>query len=297
MTEYTITRRKMISLMEAYLEALIEKSPETLPLDENCKATFNGVQTPVGANELWQNTLVIRQRQTFIDPVSGEMVFFGVMSNEPREMNETFPIKIHVYARQYLTTIRLKAAGDKITEIEELTIDERLRYFYAEPSDVRLPDLEFEIPIPEEERSTREELIKLVETYWDCAEKRQTQEALRVHPDAQRFENGYCTTNHSNSFRGDFKHNKNFRWDVPDESRLYPVVDPVRGLVVSSCFMVNGAGAALDGLEGARIVEAFKIKDGAICRLLAFFPVLACKTGWERQDKSERENMAYNEAE
>lgn len=282
MTEYTVRRRKMIAVMEAYLEALIEKKPEDLPLDANCRATYNGVETAAGHNELWENTLIIKQRQTFIDPMSGEMVFFGVMSNEPREMNETFPIKVHVYSKQYLTTIRLKLVEDKITEIEELTIDERLRYFYADSDKVKLPDLEFDIPVPEEERSTREELIEMVETYWDCAEKRQPAEALKVHPDAQRYENGYCTTNHSHSFRGDFKHNKSFRWDVPDESRIYPVVDPVRGIVVSSCFMVNGANASADGLEGARIVEAFKIKDGAICRLIAFFPVLGCSAGWNK---------------
>lgn len=282
MTGYAVKRREMVAVMEAYLEALIEKNTQALPLDEECLVTYNGAETAVGDNELWQNTLIIKQRQTFIDPDSGEMVFFGVMSNEPREMNQTFPIKVHVYARQYLATIRLKLAGDKITEIEELTIDERLRYFYADSDQVKLPDLEFELTIPEEERATREEMIELVETYWDCAEGRQPAEALRVHPDAQRYENGYCTTNHSYSFRGDFKHNKGFRWDVPDKYRTYPVVDPVRGLVVSGCFMLNGAGAYTDGLRGARIMEAFKIKDGAICHLIAFFPVLGNETGWEK---------------
>lgn len=281
MTEQAMIRRKMTAIMEEYLEALIEKRPDLLPLDKNCRATYNGKETAAGDNELWHNTLIIKQRQTFIDPVTKEMVFFGVMSNETREMNEFFPINVRVYHKQYLATIRVKIAEDKITEIEELALEGRLRHFYAEPDSVVLPDLQFEIPIPEEERSAREELLELVETYWDCAEKSQPAEALKIHPDAQRLENGYYTTNHSNSFRGDFKHNKNFRWDIPRESRIYPVVDPVRGVVVSCCFMVDGAGAHRDGLMGARIVEAFKIKDGAICRLMAFFPVLDCTDGWE----------------
>ena len=50
--------------------------------------------------------------------------------------------------------------------------------------------------------------------------------------------------------------------------------------------MINGAGATRDGLMGARIVEAFKIKDGAICRLLAFFPVTDCLSGWEKADST-----------
>ena len=282
MTENAIKRREMIKIMEAYLESMIEKKPGVLPVASECRATYNGKDVKIGDNDLWNNTLVIKQRQTFLDPITGEMVFFGMMSNEPREMNEFFPIKTHVYKKEYLATIRLKVENHQITEIEELTIDDRLRYFYADVDEVVLPDLEFEMTIPEEERSTREEMIQLVSDYWDAAAKWKPAEALSIHPDAQRFENGYCTTNHSNSFRGDFKHNKNFRWDTPEEYRSYPVVDPVRGLIVSCCFMPNGAGSDRDGLKGARIVEAFKIKDGAICRLIAFFPILDCDPGWRR---------------
>jgi len=281
MTESAKTRRDMVKLMEAYLEALIEKNTNSLPIAANCRATFNGVDVAVGDNELWHNTLVIRQRQTFIDPLSKEMVFFGIMTNEPLEVVYNFPTDIHVYAKIYVATIRLKIVNGAITEIEELVDDKRLRNFYGFSKDIRLPDLEFEIPVPEEERSTREEMVELIETYWDCAAKTQPPEAMSIHPDAQRYENGYQTTNHSNSFRGDFKHNKSFRWDTPREKRLFPVVDPVRGLVVSYCMMEGGTNV-VDGATGARVVEAFKIKDGAICHLMAFFPILEGPAGWER---------------
>lgn len=283
MTENAKIRREMVAIMEAYLEAMIEKEPCGLPLAKNCRATYNGADTAVGKNELWENTLIIKQRQTFIDPISGQMMFFGVMSNETREMNEYFPIKVHVYKKEFLATIRIKVVNHEITEIEELTIDDRLRYFYTDIKDVVLPDLEFEMVVPEEERSTKEELVQLVSDYWDCVAKWKPAEALHIHSDAQRFENGYRTTNHSNSFRGDFKHNKGFQWDTPEASRAYPVVDPVRGLVVSCCYMLGGDGSK-DGLMGARIVEAFKIKDGAICHLLAFFRVMDRLSGWEKSD-------------
>ena len=136
MTQEAMNRRKMVAIMENYTEALIEKNPQALPLAAGCRATYNGKECQIGENPLWKNTLIIKQRQTFIDPVSGEMVFFGVMSNEPREMNETFPVNIHVYSKQYLATIRLKIVDGKITEIEELTIDKRLRYFYADSEEV-----------------------------------------------------------------------------------------------------------------------------------------------------------------
>ena len=44
------------------------------------------------------------------------------------------------------------------------------------------------------------------------------------------------------------------------KTRIYPGVDPVRGIVASGCFMVNGANASTDGLEGARILEVFSIR-------------------------------------
>lgn len=277
-------RKMMLEVMEAYLEALIEKNEAAVDVTENCRVTYNGKECKLGANELWKNTLVITERQTFVDPDTKEMIFFGIMTNETRDRNQDFPVAVSVYVKQYLTTIRLKVTEDgKISEVEELTTQGRYRNFYSDIDSIKLPALEFEMVVPEDERSTKEELITLVSDYWDAAAKWKPESVLKIHPDAQRFENGYRTTNHSYSFRGDYKHNESFVWETPYASRAYSVVDPVRGVVVSSCFMENGAGANRDGLRGARIIEAFKIKDGLICSLLAFFPVLEGLSGWEKE--------------
>lgn len=284
MDERMKNRRDLIELTELYLEALIEKRPGTVPVKEDCRITYNGSICSLGDNELWKNTLVITQRQTMIDPDTKEIVFFGVMTNEPLEKVYCFPTSIHVHSVYYAATIRLKVDNGKICEVEELASARRMRNFYCQLEEIRLPDLEFEIPIPEEERSTKEELRQLVEDYWDCIAQTKDSSALRVHPDAQRFENGYKTTNHTYSFRGDFKHNKGFHWETPASSRNYPVIDPVRGLVVSSC-MLEGNSNTDDGDRGVRVVEAFKIKDGAICHLIAHFPVLPKSCGWDTADE------------
>ena len=75
----------MITIMEKYTEAVIQKKPELLPLAENVRATFNGVECAVGDNPMWKNTLVMPERQTFIDTVTGEMVLFGTTNNETVE--------------------------------------------------------------------------------------------------------------------------------------------------------------------------------------------------------------------
>ena len=268
-----MTRKELLILMENYLEALIEKCPQKITCSSKCRIMYNGKKSEIGDNPLWKNTLVIRQRQTFVDEVEGNIVFFGVMTNEPFEKVYPFPVDINVHNVTYTATIRIHVENGEIVEIEELVSDKRMRNFYYEAKDISLPDLEFEILVPEDERSTREELKELVETYWNCIERKDSAEKLKIHPDAQRYENGYCTTNHTYSFRGDFKYNEGFCWDTPENSRCYPIIDTKRGLVVSYC-MLEGNSNTADGDQGVRVVEAFKIKDGLLCHLMAFFPIL-----------------------
>ena len=275
------TRKELLLIMNAYLEAVIEKNPSSLSVSSNCKCTYNGHKINLGESRIWKNTLVISERQTFVDPIQGGIVFFGIFHNETRDKNMNFKIPNDLYYEPYYVTIRLKVIDGKIAESEELSTANRLIWFYADQGDIHLPDLEFEMIVPEEERSTREELVNLVNTYWDCTAKKLPWNALPAHPDAQRIENGYRTTNHSYSFLGDFKHNKGFYWEVPYSMRSNPVIDPARGVIVNYCFLEYGVEATPDA-RGARIVEAFKVKDGLLCHLMAFFPVLdegGC--GWE----------------
>ena len=83
-------RKKLAQMLEQYLEALVEKNPGSLPVHPSCRVTFNGEESVLGENELWYNTLVISKRQSFFDAESGEMVFFGVTSNETIERSEPF---------------------------------------------------------------------------------------------------------------------------------------------------------------------------------------------------------------
>lgn len=281
MTNREKKRRVLLNITEIYLEALIDKKPENVPVSSKLKCKYNGEDVALGDSELWRNTLLIKERQTFIDPDSNQVVFFGIFTNVLQEQSQTqeFPIDVNLYALYYTATIRLKIVDGLITQIEELASSSRLRNFPAEKRYIKLPEWQFKIPIPEEERSTKEELISIVDTYWDCAAKWQPAESFAAHPDAQRFEEGFRTTNHTYSFRGDFKHNPGFRWDTPKSARRYPVVDPSRGLIVSYCFM-EGENNEIDDKKGALIVEAFRIEDGALCYLMAFFPFLSDKYDW-----------------
>ena len=82
MNEYLKKRKELAMIMERYLECLIEKNTDRLPLAGEYRATYNGIEGKVGDNELWHNVLVIQKRQTFLDSETGGIVFVGVASRE-----------------------------------------------------------------------------------------------------------------------------------------------------------------------------------------------------------------------
>lgn len=282
MNERETKRRALLLAVDSYLEALIDKTPEKFPASPKLKMTHNGEACKPGESPLWHNTLLIKERQTFADPDSGEAVFFGVFTNVLSDFSVTHPIDMNLYAYWCTVSIRFKLEGGLFTEIEELANDRQLRGFPALKKDIVLPDPHFSWWVPPESRMTKEELIAIIDNYWDCASGLKPIEELPVHPDAQRFEEGFRTTNHLHSFRGDFKHNNSFRWDVFQKNRRYPVVDPEHGLIVSYCMMENhiSGPATREFKRGALVVEAFRIECGLIYRLLAMFPFLDDKIGW-----------------
>jgi hypothetical protein len=283
MTERELKRRDILLAVDTYLESIIDKTPEKVPASPKLKMTHNGESSRIGESPLWRNTLRVKERQTFADPDSGQAVFYGIFTNVQSDFGVPRQIDMNLYAFWGTVTIRIKFEQGLITEIEELCNDKDLRLFPVPKKDIVLPDPNFAWYVPPEARSTKEEMIALIDNYWDCASGIKSIDQLPVHPDAQRYEEGYRTTNQLHSFRGDFKHNKTFRWDVLQENRRYPVVDPEYGLIVSYCMMENNiaGSAARDYVRGALVVEVFRIDYGLINRLLAMFPFLTGKTGWE----------------
>jgi hypothetical protein len=283
MNERELKRRDILLAVDNYLEAMIDKTPKKIPASPKLKMTHNGESSRIGESPLWHNTLLVKERQTFADPDTGQAVFYGIFTNVVSDFSITHPIDMNLYAFWCSVTIRIKLEQGIITEIEELCNDRQLRGFPVMKKDIILPDPNFSWYVPPDARSTKEEMITLIDNYWDCASGLKPIDQLPVHPDAQRFEEGYRTTNHLHSFRGDFKHNKTFLWDVLQENRRYPVVDPEHGVIVSYCMMENQitGPATRDNRRGALVVEAFRIDYGLINRLLAMFPFLAGKTGWE----------------
>ena len=287
MTATSLKRKHHLEIMDCYLEALIRKNLQMAPLTDNCKITFNGEQHPLGQNFLWANAKHIPQRQVFVDIVSDNVVLFGISTNEwqnfqgfgfpalpgDQAVEMTFPHPFYA-----ATVIRLHITGDKIDEVEEIFEQNRYAGLRVPLSDIRLPELIFDIPFPEDERMTREELQEVADIYWDCISKERPASDLRLHPEAKRVENGMCCTNNNGTFRSEFLQ-ESFTWDTPRDQRFYPIIDEVRGVVFSMQRFV-GLEKSSPLNKNPYILDVFKIENGLIRFIMAFFKKDMMEIGW-----------------
>ncbi len=280
-------RQRYLQIMDAYLEALVRKNVGMVPIGDSCKITFNGETRPLGQNFLWANTLYIPQRQAFVDTTSGNVMLLGIATNEWQNFQGGEPPALegdgavertYLYPFYALAVIRLHLQGDKIDEIEEIFEDKRYMSLRTSYSDIRLPELIFDIPIPEEERLTREELYEVAEVYWDCISKEKPSAALRLHPECRRIENGMCCTHNHGTFRGEFNQ-PSFTWKTPKNRRFYPIIDPARGVVLSMQGFVETQGTD-PGNRNPYIIDVFKIENGLIRHIMAFMKKDMKQLGW-----------------
>ncbi len=287
MSEYKEKRRALLALMTDYLEAVLAKDPSGLPIAPDANVRYNGEPCVPGDNAMWRKTLRFAGRQTFVDTETGNAFSFVVCTNEVVPLPEQYwPDEDHLYVYWASASIRLKVEDGLITEIEEVVLDQRMNGFPNDFSTIQLPDLQLEMPVPEEERYTREELIAVVEAYWDSIERSVDPfTALPTHPASYRLENGSRTVEAltmSGSMLSEF-HSEGFRWETPKSERRYPIVDPSRGLVVSYSLFKEAETGPTVSQHGSLIVEAFRVEDGLMRYLYAHFRPDMQKTGFERR--------------
>ena len=261
------TRRRMLEITTDYLDAMVRHSPQGLPLSEDVRCTYNSEVSAPGDNELWRRVRRIPQRQSFVDEQTGNVVFFGIVTNEVLSMPGVSADAVMAW---WFYILRLKIEDGRITEIEEIAAPSRQRGFLVDIQEVPLPEMLFEVPIDPEDRMTREELVDVANCYWDGIENKIPYERLPVHPDARRCELGLFTTDNPQT-PDSLKTNialPGFTWDI--RQRRFPVVDPKRGLVISAVSFRQKSPQLPTGM-GSAVMEIFRIEDGLMKFLYAFF--------------------------
>jgi hypothetical protein len=211
-----ISSEDLIAVMDRYLDLLEKNDPAGLPVADNIKITENGYAIPLG-NGLFQTAEEITYKQYMADPSTGQVMVFGV-------------VKESVLLANFM--VRLKIVKDKIAEIETI-VARKDEASFASPEDMKEPRPVYAGVLSESERSPRDVLIKIANSYFDGIEKN-TGEIVPFHKDCNRFENGTQTTNNPSTIATGCKEqfdNKVYSYITAVRDRRFLMADEEKGLV------------------------------------------------------------------
>lgn len=272
-------RECLIGFLRDHMKALAARDPSQLKLAGDVRFTENNVFIPVGEG-LWDTvTAVDETGLETADPSTGNAAWFGSV----RENGEPA-----IYA------VRIHVEDGAIDEIESVV--HRKTSLPAPFGDVTkmVHDPEFNAVLPEEERRPRERMLAIADGYFDTVELNDGQVMTHFTEDCARLENGISTTAPTPGSEGGnaasiasgcreqfelglYRINKRVRRD-------FFIVDEKRGVAVGRGFfdhanefdrylLTNGREmkTALKWPNSITLLEAFRIKDGAIQRIEAVF--------------------------
>ena len=211
-----ISSKGLTAVMDRYLDQLVKNDPTGLPVAKNVKITENGYTVQLG-NGLFQTAEKITYKQYMADPSVGQVMVFGV-------------VKESVLLANFM--VRLKVVKNKITEIETI-VARKDEASFASPEDLKEPKQVYARVVPELERSSRDKLIKIADSYFEGIEKN-TGETVPFHKDCNRFENGTRTTNNPGTIETGCKEqfdNKVYAYITKVRDRRFLMADEEKGLV------------------------------------------------------------------
>jgi hypothetical protein len=250
-------RHCLLSILTTYTEALVDNDASRLAIAPQLRVTSNGAVTTLGHGQVWGAVKRIPYRHAFVDPVSGAAVFYGTLTNTPSRDAEQW----------WFYVVRLKVVRQQVTEIEEISYDGTLGGTPA--SSLELPHSIYDTYLPAAERSTRAQLFAIADKYFDAVTGTLNYHDVPWHPECQRIELGTFTVNSRlgpGSCGGEFKDPK-MRWTV--RNRRFYIADEERGVVLAiGNFMTP---PELPNNNGSVVFEVFKIQDGLIRHIEAFF--------------------------
>lgn len=269
------TREELYAALDAFVDALNARDPARVSWADGLFLTENNVRLEPG-DGLW-NTITAQGPYDlrFADTQSGQVALFTCVE----ETNAVSPV-----------AIRLGVKDGKIAEVETVVARNADEGFpFLGQKFERKPAME--TIVPQQERSSREELLRIADGYFETIERNDGTINTRFHPDCNRVENGVQTTNNAEfplpiarlgceeQFRMGW-----YRYDDRLRGRRFPLVDEERGIVLAYGFIdhcgIVGEYTLTDGTPASSPVrrphtyylgEAFKIRGGAIEQVEAVF--------------------------
>jgi hypothetical protein len=287
---------------DKYLEALVVHDPSRIPLADTVRFTENGQELEIG-DALWATASGSSDYRIYVtDTATSQVGYSGIIkeNDEPA-----------------LISFRLKIADGRITEIEQIVA--RTDTQFNNVRNLKDPDPIYAGILEPSERSPREDMIKIADSYFAALERNDGTRPVPFADTCNRMENGFQTTNSppaevttenstgtpaetpaENAFSitalgciDQFK--SGFFRFVTRIRRRHLVVDEERGMVFSvACLdhagnikevtMTNGQTLPVTLLRPTTFLGGgfFKIKNGQIHRIYTVLitPPYGMKPGW-----------------
>jgi hypothetical protein len=268
-------RQQLYTLLDDYLAALSDRAPSRLDWAANVRSSENNVMIEPG-DGIWATIERLGDyKLRFADPVTGQVGYFGTVI-EPLE--------------ESAFCMRLKATPTGAIAEVEMVIVRNSEYgmVLQGPRFWSKPILEADAEAP----SSREEMQRLANGYFDTLQLNDGTIRTRFHPDCNRVENGVQSTNNP-----EFKQIPSaalgceeqfrlgiYRYDDELRARRFPLIDEERGLVLAFGFIDHsGRLGRYQWTDGSwrespirrphsfYMGELFKIDHGMICQIEANF--------------------------
>ena len=262
------SRDELYRVLDIYVEALASRDPSRAPIAPGAFNTENNVALAVG-DGLW-NTLTAKHGYDlrFADEASGQVALFTAVE-ETDALNPC--------------CVRLEVRDGQITGIETVVARNKDEGFPFGPQKF-VPKPIMEAVVPEAERSSRDELVRIANGYFETIERNDGKLHTHFWPHCNRVENGVQTTNNKDfplpvarlSCAEQFLLGW-YRYDDDLRARRFPLVDVERGIVLAYGFIDHpgklGEYVLTDGTKAVSpvrrphsyyLAEAFKIRGSKI---------------------------------
>jgi hypothetical protein len=276
--------------MQQVLDAQLAHDASALPLADNFRYTENGQDIALD-DGLWMTYTKHSDYELFVaDPQAGQLAYLSVI-----EEGETPVIAYY----------RMKVASRQISELELLVG----RGSQATLENLAEPKPLFLETLPVERRRSREEMVRITDSYFTGLDTEESGANVPFHPDCTRQENGTWLANNPNAEEGSMQRlgckaqfDTGFSTIVTDvRERRYLVLDEERGLSYAHVFFDHdGTPKTMGGVGGVTrevrapfnrpltfmIGELFKIVDGQIRQIEAIIVTVpfGMPSGWNGED-------------
>lgn len=255
----TCDKACLAQLASRYMAAFAAQKPADVPWAKQVKFTENGVGIQVGEG-IWGS---IRSKSDFgltvADPATNTVAWYGL---------------IYDHDAPAYAGVRLKVKGARISEAEVIVARERNPGPWLDPKQFKL-DPTLDAVLPAGERTSRRDLIALVENYERTMERNDGTVKAKFAPGCTRLENGAVVTSGAMGSAGIVKSPGQYAEGCEAQLKLglYRPLDRIRGRRVLAVDEERGLVVATGIADFGLVQRQYTLTDGKKVETQAFHPL------------------------